>query len=1179
VEFLPALRRIVSTIVIPVVIVFSSCSDTKTGESGEITVSGSVTFDNRPVAGAKIYLVIPGITFNDHHIIDTKTPTQTDGSFSFTIDSDILSPLSPPNVVIYSPNFSVSSFDILNTMDSGNIEVQLSRADSLSGILTDKTGNPIINAEISITRLNQYHHVSCVIPEMRFTTDEAGKFTVTPVPAGSIIRLEVTASGYALEHREIFPAGKTDCLCILVPEGRIEGTVTYTDTGEPAENVRVCATSPSSRPEFISEIVTTNAQGEYTIKHVPPGSFLVSIVPDDDSPSWIAENAHLRIETGETIHETDLILKKGGVITGRVTEEDTGEPIVGNRIYAYNQKAPINFLKPAIFTDKNGCYRLRCIPGEINLWTYSHRNDNYFPQNKEKDIAIIDGETIEGVDFTFKKGITVTGKVLSPDGTPAVGAIITPNRAKAENIWYGKVTTGKNGSFTLNGVREGEPLPLLVEHKGLNLINEAEIDLEKDVTIRLMKTGTDIVGRVANRDGEPLSGASVSLSLLSRNASAHSFTTVSDDQGIYRFTNVPFGYKFGISAKNPGYRERDIPHSYIEKNMLPLRDMILFKTDRWIEGTVTDWNGKPVVGAEVEVITGCCREREHTFTDTDGHYRVENLFRLVEPSVTIQHREKGHYRFNNVITNKQHDFTFIEAPNFIAGKVVDTDNNPVDARVEVYPGMHESGRFQGYKHSKPDGTFRIDNIVGDAVTVTLYGYDIYEKVQANRDDILLVRNEELRMKSNPGVWKAKKNQKYFIEGRPAPELQVSQWFNGKPVTLEDLKYKLVLLCFWTIEDEESIEALCYVNALDEVFTDELIVIGIHEYHSDINKIKTLINEKDIQFPVALDSNSNKRESLGLTFDAYRFVDFPFNLIVDTDGCIHMDGYAFDKRDGTSTESGLNNNELDVQQKIRRLISRNKTARKDNAGAVENKQTGRAEKSQQLESSHIFTPDDAVIIEEGGFMDVREAVIKLSDIYDEKGIAVLIPAVASLVNKTMKDLSAPRLNDMEENNLSHMLEFLSQSGDERAQKPLVKALCSDRNEDVRHANIDIYVEGFLGIGQSVIPEFADSLESARFIPRAILPQVLAHMAEADPMFFSESDREIFRPVLVENSQSENYQIRMYSVEALGYFGNDTTVRLLKQLHEEDPAVLPWRKSEYPVRNAAEKSLNMIMARSN
>ena len=98
---------------------------------------------------------------------------------------------------------------------------------------------------------------------------------------------------------------------------------------------------------------------------------------------------------------------------------------------------------------------------------YSPRTGEYYPQRKEKDITIADGEIVEHLDFQFEKGITVTGKVLTPDSTPAEGAVITPNRTKAEDLWYGKATTDTDGSFTLTGVRKGEMLPVLVDHKSI----------------------------------------------------------------------------------------------------------------------------------------------------------------------------------------------------------------------------------------------------------------------------------------------------------------------------------------------------------------------------------------------------------------------------------------------------------------------------------------------------------------------------------------------------------------------------------------------------------------------------------------------------------------------------------------------------------------------------------------
>ena len=101
--------------------------------------------------------------------------------------------------MIYTPLYSVASHDLADVENYENIEIELAQADSLFGTVKDKNGNPVKDAEIKITllyagtRFNQYHPVSCVIPEMTFHSDENGEFTVTPVPYDSKVRLEITA--------------------------------------------------------------------------------------------------------------------------------------------------------------------------------------------------------------------------------------------------------------------------------------------------------------------------------------------------------------------------------------------------------------------------------------------------------------------------------------------------------------------------------------------------------------------------------------------------------------------------------------------------------------------------------------------------------------------------------------------------------------------------------------------------------------------------------------------------------------------------------------------------------------------------------------------------------------------------------------------------------------------------
>lgn len=1181
-KVLHILHGIISVVYLTGIILLSGCGDGAFNGHKTVTISGIVTFENRPVSGAAVYFVIPGKTFNDRHHIEKKSLTQSDGSFSFSVNSDKFTESASPHVVIYSPYYAVTSYDLSKGTNYKSIKVNLAQADSLSGIVKDENGNPINDAEIRITLLyngqHQYHPVSCVIPEMTFYSDEKGAFTVKPVPPKTKVRLEITATGYALEQREPYPSGTSGYTYLLVPEGRIEGTVTYGDTGESASNIKVCATDGSSpRPRFVSEIAVTDADGHYSLKNIPPFHCSVGIIHENNFPEWLAKSVSVNVLPGAVEKNIDLRLIKGGVISGRITD-DTGEPIPEYHVGYYNQRANFAFLPREAITDIDGYYQFRCIPGDINIWLYSPQTGEYYPQRKSKDITLADGETVEQLDFQFEQGVTVTGKVVAPDGNPIEGAVITHNETKAEGIWNGNVTTDSYGSFTLTGVRKGETLPVLIEHKELNIIYEEEIDPEKEVIVRLEFTGAAVQGRVVGEQGEPLAGTQVGLHLMHQNARTHSFNTVTDGSGVYRFMNVPTGNKFAMTANAPGYRERGVAHSFLTQDTQPLQDMILFKNDRWLEGTITDWKGRPVVGAYVEVITGCCDEGIRTYTDTDGKYRIDGLFRLVEPYMRIRHKEYGHYIFSCARTNQRNDFTFVETPNYIAGKVVDTNKKPVNgAIVRLYPEQHESGRYQGSGSTKSDGSFRIDNVIGDVITVSLYGYDICKEVRSNTEDIILVRDETFKKKNDRQKYKAKEDQMYVLEGRPSPELTVPQWFNTESGSLPDIQGNIVLLCFWSVGKPESIESLDYVKALGEMLDGEVTVIGIHEYTTDTKPVLVHLQKKGIRFPVAIDRKSHRQQSHGLSFDAFRFVDFPLTMIIDSDGLIHTDGYGIDTNNGTIGESGFSNLELDVQQKLRRMIVRKNMAK--GRDSVKKLQAVKTNTSQKTESLLAFKPTDAVIIENGSSMEVREAIIKLNTIYDVNGKDALIPAIAPLVKRTTKDLSTPQLSDLEEKNLEKMMELLGRSGDSHALAPLMNYLCGDRIKDYREADIDLGVEGIRRIGSAAFSQLADSLKSSRFIPGAVIARVLAGIAETDSSLFTDRDREMFRQILHDNAQHEKYEVRMYSAAALGFFGNDSSVQLLGKLKNDDPAVLPWRKSEHPVRKAAEQSLNMISARGN
>jgi len=110
---------------------------------------------------------------------------------------------------------------------------------------------------------------------------------------------------------------------------------------------------------------------------------------------------------------------------------------------------------------------------------------------------------------------------------------------------------------------------------------------------------------------------------------------------------------------------------------------------------------------------------------------------------------------------------------------------------------------------------------------------------------------------------------------------ISKWFNSAPLTIGDLRGKVVLVDFWTYGCYNCVNTLPYVTKLYETYKDKgLVVVGIHtpEFpfeHSAAN-VQAALKRHGITYPVGQDNDS-------ATWDAWRNQYWPAQYIVDQNG--------------------------------------------------------------------------------------------------------------------------------------------------------------------------------------------------------------------------------------------------------------------------------------------------------
>ena len=121
-------------------------------------------------------------------------------------------------------------------------------------------------------------------------------------------------------------------------------------------------------------------------------------------------------------------------------------------------------------------------------------------------------------------------------------------------------------------------------------------------------------------------------------------------------------------------------------------------------------------------------------------------------------------------------------------------------------------------------------------------------------------------------------------GVRAPELKGGRgWLNTeRPLSLEALKGKIVLLDFWTYGCINCIHIIPHLKKLEEKYTNQLVVIGIHsgryENERDTENIRRVILRYGLEHPVYNDSEF-------AVLDAYKVKSWPTRILIDPVGNI------------------------------------------------------------------------------------------------------------------------------------------------------------------------------------------------------------------------------------------------------------------------------------------------------
>jgi thiol-disulfide isomerase/thioredoxin len=116
--------------------------------------------------------------------------------------------------------------------------------------------------------------------------------------------------------------------------------------------------------------------------------------------------------------------------------------------------------------------------------------------------------------------------------------------------------------------------------------------------------------------------------------------------------------------------------------------------------------------------------------------------------------------------------------------------------------------------------------------------------------------------------------------------KISEYINTKPISLDDLKDKVVLVDFWTYSCINCIRTIPYLNEWYDKYSDKgLVIVGIHtpefEFEKNSDNVKSAVQKFGIKYPVLQDNEKD-------TWNEYENRYWPRKYLVDDEGYIRYD---------------------------------------------------------------------------------------------------------------------------------------------------------------------------------------------------------------------------------------------------------------------------------------------------
>jgi hypothetical protein len=285
------------------------------------------------------------------------------------------------------------------------------------------------------------------------TTDAKGRFEVRGFGRGQAIDVLIQDDRFALQRLtlEVNPKDPKPISLSLAPAQWLEGRIVAEDTNKPLAKARITVNSANQRRFAVGDEVsaTTGADGRFRVNCYRADTLGFDVFVPDGQP-YLSIFKRFAWPKGAVKQSVEIALPRGILVRGKVMEKASGKAVAKVRVFFQpqrdnNPQGRKDLLNPGLTateTAPDGTFQTAVPAGPGHLLCTAPGNDFVLQKTSAGEISAgqpggrpqyfhsivplnlkLQKEP-KDVTITLRRGVTVRGRLVGPDGKPVLMAVL-----------------------------------------------------------------------------------------------------------------------------------------------------------------------------------------------------------------------------------------------------------------------------------------------------------------------------------------------------------------------------------------------------------------------------------------------------------------------------------------------------------------------------------------------------------------------------------------------------------------------------------------------------------------------------------------------------------------------------------------------------------------------------------